>query len=84
MKCKKVMVVLLILGGLGGAIGSVAMAAPKGPLKSSKTELTLLDPFTLRTVRVTGSRVSEMRLTRRVIRIPARPQARSAFRPHWQ
>ena len=84
MELKKVIVVLLILGILGGVIGSAALAAPKDSKRDSKTELTLLDPFTLRTVRVTSTRVSETLLTRRAIRIPLRPQSRSAFRPNWR
>lgn len=83
MEGKKVIVVLLILAVLGTAIGSAAMAAPKVSKNSSKTELTMLDPFTLRTLKVTNPRAIEAQLTRRPIRIPARPQARSAFRPQW-
>jgi hypothetical protein len=84
MELRKVIVVLLVLGILGGVIGSAALAAPKASEKTSKTELTLLDPFTLRTVTVTNARVSTTALARRAIRIPVRPQSRSAFRPNWR
>jgi hypothetical protein len=84
MKCRKVIVVLLVLGVIGGVIGSSALAAPKKPGQSSKTELTLLDPFTLRTLTVRSVTVSDTLLTRRPIRVPMRPQTRSAFRPNWR
>ena len=84
MKCKKVIVILLIFGVIAGVIGSSALAAPKNSDKSSKADLTLLDPFTLRTVMVSGAGVSDVMLTRQAIRVPLRPASRSAFRPEWR
>lgn len=84
MRPRKVIVVLLILGVVAGVVGPSALAAPKRAGQSSKAEMTLLNPFTLRTVSVSSVSVSEATLTRHAIRIPARPQCRSAFRPTWR
>lgn len=82
MKCKRVIVVLLIVGFVAGIVGSSALAAPKKDDASAKTQQTLLDPFTLRTLAV--SSVSDAMLTRQAIRVPLRPVCRSAFRPDWR
>lgn len=84
MKCRKVIMVLLVLGFVASVVGSSVLAAPKPVGQSSKAERTLLDPFTLRIVSVSSVSVSETMLTRRAIRIPMRPQCRSAFRPSWR
>ena len=83
MKCRKVIMVLLVLGFVAGVVGS-SLAAPKPAGRSSKVEQTLLDPFTLRIVSLSNVSVSERMLTRRAIRIPMRPACRSAFRPQWR
>ena len=81
MKCMKVLVILLICGVIAGVVGSSALAAPK---KTSKAELTLLDPFTLEAVMLSNAGVSDVMLTRQAIRVPLRPNSRSAFRPDWR
>jgi len=84
MKCRKVLVILLICGVIAGVVGSSALAAPKKSNKSSKAELTLLDPFTLEAVMLSNAAVSDVMLTRQAIRVPLRPNSRSAFRPDWR
>jgi len=83
MRCKKVIVVLLIFGIIAAAVGSSALAAPKKAANSAKADLTLLDPFTLQTLTVSSAGVSDVMLTRQAIRVPLRPASRSAFRPEW-
>jgi len=84
MKCRKVIMVVLVVGFVASVVGSSVLAAPKPAGQSSKAERTLLDPFTLRTVSVSSVSVSDAMLTRRAIRIPMRPACRSAFRPSWR
>ena len=84
MKCRKVLLVLLAFGIVAAVVASTAVAAPKKSSQSSKADLTLLDPFTLRTVTVTSAGVSDVMLTRQAIRVPQRPAIRSAFRPEWR
>ena len=84
MKCKRVILVLLIVGLVAGIVGSSALAAPKKDDASAKTQQTLLDPFTLRTLTVSSASVSDAMLTRQAIRVPLRPVCRSAFRPDWR
>jgi hypothetical protein len=84
MKCKRVILVLLVLGLVAGIVGSSALAAPKKNDTSAKAQQTLLDPFTLKTLTVSSVSVSDVMLTRQAIRVPLRPVCRSAFRPEWR
>lgn len=91
MKCKRVILAVVLLVIVGGVLGSVALAAPAGAKTPAKEAKTVLDPFTLRTLTLEAqaesvsafAAISGSRLTRQAIRVPARPQTRSAFRPNW-
>ena len=69
---------------MGGVLGAVLALAGSQALAATAPGTTRLDPFTLRTSTLTAS--SARRSTGTVghtIRIPARPTARSAFRPMY-
>jgi hypothetical protein len=91
MKCKRVILAVALLVIVGGVVGSVALAAPAGAETTAKKTKTVLDPFTLRTLTLEAeaesmsafAAVSGSRLTRQAIRVPTRPQTRSAFKPNW-
>ena len=80
MRCRNVLVVLLILSVVAWVFGPSAFAAKTNGRSSAKQEMTLLDPFTLMSVAV---QIEGITLTRQAIRTPTRPACRSAFRPSW-
>lgn len=80
MRCRNVLVALLILSVVAGVFGPSAFAAKTNGQSSAKQEMTLLDPFTLAVVAVQAEGIT---LTRQAIRTPSRPACRSAFRPIW-
>ena len=85
---KNALLIMLILGiGLTLLVPSV-LAAPKADDKSVEKQATLFDPFAMQAVTLTSSNTdaysqTDLRLTRRNIRVPFRPALRSAFRPVW-
>jgi septal ring-binding cell division protein DamX len=86
---KNALLAVLIVGIAASLLAPSVLAASKSDEKSSDKQATLFDPFAMQTVAVSASTASataaqsELRLTRRAIRIPFRPGLRSAFRPVW-
>lgn len=85
MKWKNVLLGAVVFGVIASLLGPSVFAAPKA---ESAKAMSMLDPFTLRTVAMGGPPTwapgAEVALERRpVIRVPFRPGLRSAFRPEW-
>ena len=86
MKWKDVLLVALVFGVVASLLGPSVFAASKA--ESAKKE-SMLDPFSLRMIAMgngpaAGTPGAEVVLQRRpVIRVPFRPECRSAFRPAW-
>ena len=86
MSWKNLLLTVLALGIVGSLLASSVLAAPEAGDKSSGKQATLFDPFALQTVSVASTAAvsqTEVNLTRQSIRIPFRPDCRSAFRPAW-
>ncbi len=84
---KKMLWMLLLLGIVATLLAPSVLAAPKANAKSSAKQMTLFDPFEMRTVVLAdGSDAStpkEWTFTRQSIRVPVRAGLRSAFKPVW-
>ncbi len=84
---KKMLLMLLLFGVVATLLAPSVLAAPKTDAKSSAKQMTLFDPFEMRTVMLAdGSRASapeEWSFTRQSIRVPMRAALRSAFKPVW-
>lgn len=85
---KKVLLLVLALGIGLTLLGPSVSAASKTNDKSSEKQATLFDPFAMQAVTLTSGNAdaynqTDLRLTRRNIRVPFRPALRSAFRPVW-
>lgn len=85
MKWKDVLLAALVFGVIASLFGPSVFAASKA---ESAKKVSMLDPFTLRTVAMGGPPAwapgAEVALERRpAIRVPFRPGLRSAFRPEW-
>jgi hypothetical protein len=88
MKWKNVLLAVVAFGIVASLLGPAVFAAPKAGAQSSAKEVSLLDPFTLRTLAMAGEAAesnpeAKVTLTRQDIRIPFRPSLRSAYRPTW-
>lgn len=85
MRWKKVLVAMLVLGIVGSLLAPSVLAAPEANEKSSGKHATLFDPFVIQTIVLADSAVAqtEVNLTRTSIRVPFRPDCRSAFKPVW-
>lgn len=88
MKWKSALLAVLVLGVVLSLVEPSVFAASKEGEKSSEKQVTLFDPFAMQTVALasgdgTAAAPTELKLTRRTIRIPFRPGLRSAFRPVW-
>jgi hypothetical protein len=88
---KKVLLMILLVGIVLAVAGSTCLAVPAPSTTGSAVKsVAVFDPFTLRTVVSSGGVANDPPAggliknpnPRRPIRIPARPDCRSGFRPH--
>jgi hypothetical protein len=87
-RMKNVLLLLLAVGIVGSLLTPAVLAAAKDPSQSGDKQATVFDPFAMRAVVLTGDgdavdAQTELKLTRRSIRVPFRPGLRSAYRPVW-
>ncbi len=90
-KMQRILLTVLAAGILLALVGSTSFAAPAPSAATSSVKSpTVFDPFTLKTVVLSGAPAKDPPAggliknpnPRRPIRIPARPNCRSGFRPH--
>lgn len=84
---RNMVLVAMMLGVLLVSAGSIALAAPETSSASQK-ETTIIDPYAIKIVAVSGEMVSVQaigaavrRTPRNLVRVPVRPAVRSPFRP---
>jgi hypothetical protein len=82
---KRLLLIMLLIGVVGVAVGPSAFAAAT---TSSAEDEMVFDPFALSAISVTAmdddaSEPVDLTLIRPAIRVPFRPELRSAFRPSW-
>ncbi len=85
---KNCLIWMLAVGLIGGLLTPAVLAAAKDQSQSGDKQATVFDPFAMQSVVLTGNgdavdTQTELKLTRRSIRVPFRPGLRSAYRPVW-
>ncbi len=85
---RSVLLLMLAIGIVAIALAPPILAAPKDESQSGNKQATVFDPFTIQAVVLASGAdavdaPTELKLTRRAIRVPFRPGLRSAYRPVW-